>query len=93
MDFSFLVLKPFPYTISQLKVKSFCLVLKREINNCGAMLCAASQVAAIANEAVGKRFHQCLSSDARKKHRNAAQRATFPKRRNEGVFWLRQMQL
>ena len=54
MDFSFLVLKPFPYTISQLKVKSFCLVLKREINNCGAMLRAAPQVAAVANEAVGK---------------------------------------
>lgn len=53
MDFfsPFLVLKPFPYTISRLKVKSFCLVLNREINNCGPMLSAAPQVTAVTNEA------------------------------------------
>lgn len=54
MDFSFLVLKPFPYTISQLKVISCCLVLKQEINNRWVMLCAESQVADTANEAADK---------------------------------------
>lgn len=54
MDFSLLVLKPFPYTISQLKVKSFCWGLKQEINNYRPLLCAEPQVAAIANEAAEK---------------------------------------
>lgn len=51
MDFSLLVLKPLPYTISRLKVKLFCWGLKWEINSSWAMLCAELQVAAIAQEA------------------------------------------
>lgn len=76
MDFPLLVLKPFPYTISQLEVKSFCWGLKQEINTCGPTRCAEPQVAAITNEAAEKRVHQCLSSDARKRPRETAPRAT-----------------